>query len=97
MQEICIRPLDGGRLAVVDLAKLGSARGIMALSLAGEPCRFANLSARSGMAEISDLSGRSHSVRHFLRIDELSIGFTLTPMAARRVIIGHVSSDDKLF
>src|SRR5664279_5877930 len=52
---------------------------------------------QSGSAEISDLSGRSHSVCHFLRIDELSIGFTLTPMAARRVIVRHVSGDDKLF
>ena len=49
------------------------------------------------MAEISDLSGRSYSVCHFLRIDELSIGFTFTPMAARRVIVGHVGCDDKLF
>ena len=46
---------------------------------------------------ISDLSGRSHSVCHFLGIHELSIGFTLTPMAARRVIIGHISRDDKVF
>ena len=52
---------------------------------------------RSGAAETWDPSGRWHSVRHFLGIDELSVGFTLTPMAARRVIVRHIGCDDKLF
>src|SRR5271157_5623817 len=80
------------------MLRISSTRAsLIAASLAGEPCRFAHLSARSGAAEIRDLCGRSHSVCHFVRIDELGIGFTLTPMAARRVIVRHVGCDDKLF
>ena len=45
-QTFRIRPLNKGGLAVVGLAKLGSARaGFTAHSLAGKPRRFANLSA----------------------------------------------------
>ena len=60
---------ESGSPPLVGLAKLGSARaGFTAHSLAGNPCRFANLSARSGAAEISDLSGRSHSIEVVLGI-----------------------------
>ena len=47
-------------LHFLELSLISAARAtLMALSLAGEPCRFAHLSARSDVAEISDLSGRS--------------------------------------